>query len=245
MKTPKWTESFVYSFRRKYAKESLSSRFIFLMSNMLAEDFFNKTGIDVKKARGKIILGQTPFFCRVEAGKETGEIEAGIGVSHNGSDAVIKWKGKNGKVILPSDTEIEEGDITFWFEKLAVDSIKRDYAKITKKRVLFDPNQFRFQVEYDAFETDLYFQCYLKAGANAEEMLVESATGFVARWNETSEKEGAGNGVVHNVGISRQKPGFVEISMNLGSALAPFLKQFLLHLNGIEGLERVRLTSYP
>ena len=79
---------------------------------------------------------------------------------------------------------------------------------------------------------------------NTEEMLIETATGFVAWWNETSEKEGIGKGVVHNAGISRQKPGFVEISMNLGSALAPFLEQFLLHLNGVEGLERVRLTSY-
>lgn len=119
---------------------------------------------------------------------------------------------------------IEEGDITFWVEKLAVDSIKRNYAQITKKRVLFDPDQFRFQVEYDAFETDLYFQCYLKTGPDTEEMLIEAATGFVALWNETSEKEGTGKGVVHNVGISRHKPGFVEISMNLGSALAPFLK---------------------
>jgi len=213
---------------------------------MLAKDFLKKTGIDVMKSNKKVILGQTPFFCKLISGREIGEIEASIGVLHYVSDTVIRWKGNNGKIILPSDEFIEENDISFWFEKLAVASIIRDYAKITKKRILFDPKRFHYTVEYDAFLWEgLYFQFFLKEQTNKAEEVEKLVDNFVLRWNETSEQSNRYQGVIHFTEITKLKSNFVEYYMDLGSASHVFLEQFLLHMNSLDAIQKVKITSFP
>lgn len=241
-----WIDSFENSFRRRFGENSLSSRFANLMSIMLAKDIFKKTGIDVIKSNKKVILVQRPYFCKLLFGGEIGEIEAGIAVLHYGSDTVIRWKGNNGKIILPSDEFIGENDISFWFEKLAVASIMRDYAKITKKRIFFDPKKFRFTVDYDSFLWEgLYFQFFLKEQTNKAEEVERLIDDFVLRWNETSEQSNRYQGVIHFTEITKLKSNFVEYYMDLGSASHVFLEQFLLHMNRLEAIEKVKITSFP
>jgi len=246
MREPRWIESFENSFRRKYGEIALSDRFANLMSANLIKDFFAKTGIDIKKTKGKIKLIQSSDFCKVVLGKEIGLIEAELIVFQYGTDCTISWKGEKGKIILPSDEFIKENEISFWFEKLSVASIMRDYAKITKKRIFFDPKRFHYTVEYDAFLWEgLFFQFFLKDQTNKAEEVERLVDDFVLRWNETSEQSNRFQGVIHFTEITKLKNNFVEYYMDLGSASHVFLEQFLLYMNSLDAIEKVKITSFP
>ncbi len=215
------------------------------MSFMLAKDVQEKTGIDVIEAKRKVILVQRPYFCEIELNKRGGTVQAGIAVSHYGSDAVIKWESKCERRVLLSDTDIEEDDIEIWFEKLDVDSIKRHYARISRKPKI-DTGKYIFEVEFDSISWEcVYFQFYLKQGTGAAEELKQRVNEYTASWNAAGGRVDKRQGVVHHVECRKSTDEFVEYYMDLGSSDVTFVELFLLYLNRVKVLEKVRVTSFP
>jgi hypothetical protein len=234
-------------YENRHGTESISDAFIRLISGVLSRDFEDKTGINPLKAKGKVFLStndnfQIPYIEEIPIS----ELQAGIGIHHYGSKATIKWSSKSGKIIRPSDLEIDETDVEMWFDDLDVAQILRDYASMHRKPDI-DVSPYRYEIVFDSFFWEgLYFVVTLETvEALQKENVIHLLDKFVKDWNEKSESRGRSKGLIHNSGCEKiTETGFVYY-FDMGSASFDALRQLLQTLNNAGCVKKVLLTSYP
>ena len=153
------------------------------------------------------------------------------------------WQSKSGKIYVPEDTEIDEEDITFWFEDL--DPLEIHQLVYPNQPIPFKLKNLTYELSIKSLNVDLEMIIRLNQ-SNAEkiQLIKNLVLDFIDQWNQKSEKDEEdklGMGLVHNSKIVDETSEIIHFGFDMGSADIDILKKLLQKLNKVGGIEKIEI----
>lgn len=225
----------VDNFRRWYNK-TLSLNFTICMDKQLTKLFELKTGLKPNKNLSIAWASEMHFFVK-EA--EVSSMPFCIYANHNWNPVTILWRSKSRRIYKIEDSDVDCDDIEFWFEDLDVALIHRQMFPNVK--LPFKLKDLSYELVVTRINMDCTIQIQLKenCSSNAEDIVAE-IDGFIADFNNKSEKKGRVHGVIHHW-KSQAENGKLVYEIDLGSTGPNFFKKLLPYLSLLNYFTRVEL----
>jgi hypothetical protein len=234
-----WSDVLVAGFRRHYGP--MSDAFVKLLDGQLADDFKNKTGIDVSSASRRLCL--SPILMHYEQVEDLGILRASVNVLNEGVHLVIKWKYRNTKrPLLPSDEEINFSDAVMWLEDF---DARKAVRLFFKKPILgFKLSRCGAALEVDFFYPEHIYLCLWHTEQVDADTIKQAMEDFASLWNEGCESGDTDKGVIHTGREIKRRSGYMVYYFDLGSAGRNALRGLLGQLCKLGGIDKIRLTSF-
>jgi hypothetical protein len=234
-----WSDSLVVSFRKHLGP--MSDAFVRLLDEQLAVDFKNKTGIDVASAGRRLCL--SPIRMRYEQEENLGILKASVNVLNEGVHLVIKWKYRNTKrPLLPSDEEVNFSDVVMWIEDFDARKAVRLFFK--KPSLGFKLSRCGAALEVDFFYPEHIYLCLWHTEQVDTDTIKQAMEDFASLWNEGCESGDRDKGLIHNGREVQRRSGYMVYYFDLGSAGKNALRGLLGELCKLDGIDKIRLTSF-
>ena len=234
------TEAAIHSFSWTY-NVVVSAQFIDCADTQLTNLFVKKTGIKAgKKACFSISpTGSDTKFHYIRDVVSVIKLE--LFINHNWNPIKICWSSKSGHIYNIDDTDIDCGDINFWFDHLDTALyLQQFYPKV---KLPFKLSKLSFDLVINRLNIDCLMILKTDTSrSNEADSIVQEIDNFIDDWNLKSEKKNRADGVIHNSKGKWEDSETIVYEIDLGSTGFSFLKQLLTFLSKTGFFKKVEFS---
>jgi hypothetical protein len=214
----------------------ISKEFAACMDKQLTAFFERQSGLKINKL---ICIGWAWEVVFFYSSGEVSRFASKIWVNHGQNAVTVAWKANSGKIYKIDDTDIDCGDIEFWFE---------DFDAVLYNKQFYPTFDLPFKLKnlsYELVVTRLNMDATIEMKVKKDEtgnmpVIIEKIDAFIENFNIKSENKDRKYGVVHNWKRQFNDDNLIY-EIDTGFTGAYFTKKILHFLSGINAFERVEV----